>query len=102
MIIKNIIQIGNPILSQKSKSVTKIKTKETQRVIKNLTDSVRFHDIIGMAGSQIGEKLAIFVTEIRSTKYRQLKEDILRVYVNPKITWFSKKQTRPSYVLMFT
>jgi len=92
MIVKNIIQIGNPLLSQKSKLVKKIGAKETQKVIANLIDSVRFHNLIGMSASQIGEKLAIFVTEIRPTKYRKLKKDILRVYINSKITWASKKQ----------
>lgn len=92
MIIKEIIQIGNPILSRRSKFVAKINAEETQRVIKNLVDSMRYHNLIGMAASQIGEKLRIFVTEIRKTSYRNLEKDILRVYVNPRIIWFSKKQ----------
>ena len=92
MIIKNIVQIGNPILNKKSKFVTDIDAKETQRVVKNLVDSVRYHDLIGIAASQIGEKLRIFVTEVRKTKYRNLNKDKLRIYINPKITWFSKKQ----------
>jgi len=92
MIIKEVTQIGNPILNRKTKVVTKIDAEETQRVIKNLTDSVRYHDLIGMAASQIGEKLRIFVTEVRNTKYRKLKTDKLRVYINPKIVWSSKKE----------
>ncbi len=92
MIIKEIIQIGNPILSKKSKFVANINSKETQRVIKNLIDSVRYHDLIGIAASQIGEKLRIFVTEVRKTAYRNLEKDILRIYINPKIVWSSKKQ----------
>ena len=92
MIIKRIIQIGSPLLSKKSKFVAKVKTKETQRIIKNLVDSMRYHNLIGIAASQIGEKLRIFVTEIRKTSYRNLEKDILRIYVNPKIIWFSKKQ----------
>ncbi|MEI6835446.1 MAG: peptide deformylase [Candidatus Falkowbacteria bacterium] len=92
MIIKNIVQIGNPILSRKSELVKDIKSKETKKVIKNLTDSVRYHGLIGMAASQIGEKLRIFVTEVRSTKYRELKTDKLRVYINPKIIWSSKRK----------
>ena len=92
MIIKEIIQIGNPILSRPSKFVTKIDTDETQRVITNLVDSMRHHDLIGMAASQIGEKLRIFVTEVRKTKYRNLPADKLRVYVNAEIIWSSKKQ----------
>lgn len=92
MTIKELIQIGNPLLNQKSELVTKIDSKETQRVIKNLVDSVRHHDLVGIAASQIGEKLRIFVTEVRKTKYRNLKKDKLRVYINPKIVWSSKKQ----------
>lgn len=92
MIIKNIVQIGNPLLSSKSKFVVDIKSKETQRVIKNLVDSVRYHGLIGIAASQIGEKLRMFVTEVRKTKYRNLKTDKLRVYINPEIVWSSKKE----------
>ena len=92
MIIKEIIQIGNPILSRKSKFVAKINSEETQRVIKNLVDSMRHHNLIGIAASQIGEKLRVFVTEVRKTKYRNLKKDKLRAYINPKIVWLSKKE----------
>lgn len=92
MIIKEITQIGNPLLNRKSEFVASINSDEAQRVIKNLIDSVRFHDLIGMAASQIGEKLKIFVTEVRKTSFRNLEKDIMRVYVNPEIVWFSKKQ----------
>lgn len=92
MVIKEIVQIGNPVLSRKSKLVVKISSEETQRVVKNLTDSMRYHGLIGMAASQIGEKLRIFVTEVRKTKYRNLKADKLRVYINPKIIRSSKKE----------
>ena len=92
MIIKEIIQIGNPILSRKSNFVVKVDSEETQRVIKNLVDSMRYHNLIGIAASQIGEKIRVFVTEARKTKYRNLEKDKLRVYINPKIIWSSKNQ----------
>jgi peptide deformylase len=92
MVVKEIVQIGNPALSQKSKAVAKINSQETQKVITDLIDSMRFHGLVGMAASQIGEKLRIFVTEIRKTKYRNLKSEPLKVYVNPEIVWSSKKQ----------
>ena len=92
MVIKEIIQIGNPLLSKKAKSVVKIGAKETQRVIKNLVDSMHHHGLVGMAASQIGEKSRIFVTEVRKTNYRNFKTDKLRVYINPEIIWLSKKQ----------
>ena len=91
MIIKNVIQIGNPILSRKSKAVSKIKSKETQKIIKDLSDSIRCHDLIGMAAPQIGKNLRIFITEVRKTRFRNKNDtDRLRVFINPKITWFSK------------
>ncbi len=92
MIIKEITQIGNSLLHQKSKFVININNKDTHRVIKNLVDSMRYHNLIGMAASQIGEKFSIFVTEVRKTKYRNLKKDKLRIYINPKIIWLSKKK----------
>ncbi len=92
MIIEDIIQIGNPILNRKSDLVIDFKSKTTKKVITNLIDSVRYHGLIGMAASQIGEKLRIFVTEVRNTKYRNLETDKLRVYINPKIIWSSKKE----------
>lgn len=52
---------------------------------------MRYHNLIGIAASQIGEKLKIFVTEVRKTKYRNLNTDKFRVYINPKITWLSEK-----------
>jgi len=47
-----------------------------------------------MAAPQIGKRWRIFVSEIRQTTYRKniSKSDSLRIFVNPKITWQSKKQ----------
>jgi peptide deformylase len=93
MIIKNIVQIGNPILSQQSEPVKDIKSAKTKQVIKNLTDFLRYHQLIGLASSQIGSKDKIFVTEVRKTPYRNPNSiDKLRIYINPQITWMSKKQ----------
>jgi len=92
MIIKKIIQIGNPILDCKSKAVVAVNSREAKKVIANLVDSLRHHGLVGMAAPQIGEKLRIFVTEIRKTKYRDSKTEKLRIFINPKITWLSKKE----------
>jgi peptide deformylase len=94
MVVENVIQIGNPILREKSKKVIDVNLEETKRVIINLTDSMRHHDLVGMAAGQIGEKIRIFVTEIRKTPTRDEKTvDKLRIFINPKIIWFSKKKT---------
>lgn len=93
MIIKNLIQVGNPLLKQKAKIVKNINSKDIQKVIKNLIDSINYHKIVGLASSQIGEKLKIFVTKISKTPNRNPDEiDKLRIYINPKIIWSSKKE----------
>ncbi len=93
MIIKEIIQIGNPLLKQKSKPVFDVNSIIAQKVTKNLIETMRYHNLVGMAASQIGEKLRIFITEVRKTKTRNPENaDKLRVYINPKIIWKSKKQ----------
>ncbi|HMS91707.1 MAG TPA: peptide deformylase [Candidatus Absconditabacterales bacterium] len=93
MIIKDIIQIGNPILSQKSTSVKDFTSSETKKIIENLVDTMRANNLIGMASGQIGAKKRIFVTEARKTSFRDTKDvDILRIYINPKIIWKSKKE----------
>ena len=94
MVIDEIIQIWNPILSQKSKSVKDFFSDETKKIIEDLTDTMRAKNLIGMASWQIWAKLRIFVTEVRKTPFRNPKDiDQLRVYINPEITWKSKQQT---------
>ncbi len=93
MIIKDIVQVGNPLLREKSKTISNIKAEATQKVINNLIESMRYHDLVGMAASQIGEKLRVFVTEVRETPYREPEDiDRLRIYINPRIVWSSKQE----------
>lgn len=94
MIVKNIAQIGNPIIRKKSKKVLVINSKKIKTVVKNLIDSLYYHDLIGMAAPQIGVNLRIFVIGIRETKFRkniQAKSKSVSVYINPEISWKSKK-----------
>lgn len=93
MIIKNTTQIGNPIIRNKSKKVVSFDTKETKTIIKDLIDSMRYHNLVGMAAPQIGKNIRIFVTEIRKTTLRKTKElDSVRVFINPIIKKYSKRQ----------
>ncbi len=93
MIIKDIIQIWNPILSQKSKNIHDFDTKETKETIQNLIDTMRASNLIGMAAPQIGINTRIFVTELKSTIFRKASEDnSLRIFINPRITWLSKAE----------
>jgi len=60
-----------------------------KQVIKDLMDTMRENQLIGMAAPQIGENFQIFLTEPRKTPNRTLVQDELRVYINPTITAFS-------------
>ncbi len=96
MIIKKIIQLGDPKLRQKSRPVDlkDIKSPKIKKIIKNLKDSFIDGMVIGMAAPQIGEFSQIFVTEIKETKARKgYDTDPFRIYINPKIIWYSKKET---------
>ncbi len=98
MIIKETTQVGNPVIRTKSRGVSNLKSKATQKIIKNLTDSMRHHELVGMAAPQIGESARIFVTEIRETKLRKGDSidnvDPLRVFINPKIVSLSTVQKK--------
>lgn len=95
MIIESVTQVGNPIIRKKSKKVSQISSPETKKIVKDLTDSMRNANLVGMSAPQIGYNLRIFVTEIRTTALRKTNEsDKLRIFINPLIINVSKKQVQ--------
>lgn len=95
MVIKDIVQLGNPKIRKISKNLIlkDINSNKIKVLIKNLIDSMRAENLIGISAPQINESLRIFVTEIRQTKNRNLKEmDTLKIFINPKIIYFSKEK----------
>lgn len=93
MVIKNIIQVGNPKLRQISKPVLlkDINSPMVKRIIKNLKDTMVANNLVGIAAPQIGHNYRIFITELKETKYRKMGLDPLRIYINPKIIWLSEE-----------
>lgn len=97
MIVRKASQVGHPVIRAKAKAVKDITGKETKRIVQNLIDSMRHHDLVGMAAPQIGVGARIFVTEIRNTAFRKdngKNGDSLRVFINPKITEYSTKTNK--------
>jgi len=93
MILEKLVQVGNPLLYQESTTIKNIKDSKTKDIIQNLIDSMRFFNMIWAAGVQIWEPKRIFITEIRKTPFRNPKDlDPLKIYINPKIIWYSKAQ----------
>lgn len=94
MIIKHISQVGEKVIRSKAKLVNAKDKGRTKKVVRDLIDTMRAADLVGMAAPQIGVGLRIFVSEIKKTKWRKTTDvDGLRVFINPKITHLSKKQT---------
>lgn len=93
MAVRETLQIGDERLKAKNKKVGRVNDSEIKRVIKDGVDTMRENQLIGLAAPQIGENYRLFVTEPRQTKFRTADQtDILRVYINPEITWFSTEQ----------
>jgi peptide deformylase len=94
MAIRKVIHVGDPLLKKNNKKILSFSSNKTKKLVRDLTDTMRRLDLVGMAAPQIGENYQVFVTEPRKTKARKLaKGDELRIYINPEITYFSKSQS---------
>src|SRR3990167_10333458 len=92
MAIKKIIEIGHKVLKLDNRLITDFNSSHLKNLIKDLSDTMRKVDLIGIAAPQIGENYQVFLTQPRNTKARNLgKTDVLRVYINPLITFKSKE-----------
>lgn len=97
MAIRKVIQAGDLRLKAKNKLISvrhlADNSSKTQKLIKDLAQTMYKADLIGIAASQIGENYMVFVTHPRATKVRKLgKTDKLRVYINPKFIYKSRSQ----------
>lgn len=79
---KATIQVGNTVIRARAKLVKSISAPRVQKTIRNLIDSMRHHNLVGMAAPQLGESIRVFVGEVRKTSYRKnIKElDPLKVF----------------------
>jgi len=94
MIIKSIIQVGNPIIRKRSTKIKSVNSPKIKSIIKDLVDSMRHYNLVGIAAPQIGHNLRIFATEIRTTKTRKIKDlDNLKIFINPVISYYSKNKS---------
>ncbi len=92
MAIKTIIEIGHRILKLENKPIVDFDSPSLKKLLGDLDDTMKSVDLIGIAAPQIGNNSQVFLTHPRKTNARKLeKSDILRVYINPKITFMSKE-----------
>jgi len=93
--IREIVEIGNPALRQIAKSIPEdeIPSKQIQRLVDNLIDTMRYANGAGLAATQITVPLRIFVVEVKKNPRYPYKPDIpLTVIINPKITFLTDKR----------
>jgi len=92
MAVKAVIQAGHSALKKQNKKITNVNLLKIKKLRKDLIDTMNKTGLIGIAAPQIAQNYMIFVTFPRTTRSRSLgKTDILRTYINPKITFKSKK-----------
>ncbi|KXK26949.1 MAG: Peptide deformylase [candidate division WS6 bacterium OLB20] len=90
--VKKIVQIGHPILTQKTQPVTDIDAAEVRQVIGDLLDTCRATRTItaGLAAPQIGSDLSICVcrrSDLEDQGMKNLSDDVLwQVLINPQVT----------------
>ncbi|MCS7205803.1 MAG: peptide deformylase [Leptospiraceae bacterium] len=94
MSVRNILRIGNPILRMRSEEVpiSEICSKEIKDLVKDMFDSMKAAQGIGLAAPQIGVlKRVVIVGYENSERYPEIKFDRVdgeykfRVLINPVI-----------------
>lgn len=99
--IRIVLQHQNPILHKKTLPITGgFGSFFLERLIRDMKDTLKEQDGVGLAAPQIGESLAIFVIpddiapEIRTPRmpFTLLKPLKPAVFINPEIIFYSKEK----------
>ena len=94
MAVRDILQIGHPILAQRAAEVdvAAITSKEVQGWIDDMIDTMRAANGAGIAANQVGIPHRIFVIEIGDNPRYPYKPKVpLTVVINPTIEFLSDK-----------
>ena len=89
MAVRKIIRMGHPTLRQIARPLDneEIASEAVQRLIVDMIDTLHDYGGIGLAAPQINEPLRLAIIEIDGgpTRYGEIPELPLTVFVNPKI-----------------
>lgn len=93
--VKDIIQIGNPLLRDVSKKISfnEINSLQISKLKVNLLETLRAQPIgVAISAVQIGEPVRLFVVEIKTISNRpELKAEPPRYFFNAEIIKFSSQ-----------
>ncbi len=88
MTVREILHVGNPLLRERSREVTReeLASPEVQQLIDDLIDTMRAADGAGIAAPQVGELVRITTIEVNQNPRYPYKPPIpLTIVVNPII-----------------
>jgi len=90
MAVKKVLRLGNPLLRQKSINIeeSEVGTKDFKRLIRDMFDTMKFENGIGLAAPQIGvlKKLVIVGIEEENPRYPDASKIEEHILINPIIT----------------
>ena len=89
MAILKVAQLGHPVLRLLAKPVSRaeLRTRDTQRLIRDMIETMREYDGVGLAAPQVHVSKRIVVIEShRNPRYPDAPEFPLTVMVNPQVT----------------
>lgn len=80
---------GDKILRTKTTPVTEV-TPEVRQIAHDMIESMHAYNAVGLAANQVGHLISMFVTGIQPDG--SWDEKINRVYINPKLLWYSSEK----------
>ena len=88
MAARKVLRMGHPLLLEKSHEVRQFSTKELQRLIRDLHDTMHAEEGAGIAAPQIGvlRRVVIFGVEKNNGRYPDRGEIPETILINPIIT----------------
>lgn len=90
-----IAQLGAPVLRKKAKTVTKISSVETQKLIDDLIATCKEVDGVGIAAPQVYKSVQIFIlASYPNKRYPKAPKMKPTAIINPKILSFSAKKEK--------
>lgn len=87
--------IGRTVLRKKTEAVEpgRIKAGELKTFVRDMIDTMRKNDGVGLAANQVGRDLRVIVLECDASARYPDKENVpLQVYFNPRIVSYSKEK----------
>ena len=87
MAIRPILKMGDPLLFDKAKSVTKFDTQELHDLIRDMIETMEAAEGAGLAAPQIGESIQLVIFGFdKNERYSEAEAIPFTVLINPVIT----------------